>query len=132
NATFLTVLRYLLIQDWDLDDDGRPETLRLLRGAPGRWLTDGAVLEVEGAPTAFGDVSFRVESRLERGEGLLNVDPPRRRPEHFTARPPLPPGWKVTSAKAGDAELPLDGGEVELPKGTGRFTVRFGVERVKR
>ena len=41
NATFLTTLRYLLIQDWDLDDDGRPETLRLLFGAPARWLRDG-------------------------------------------------------------------------------------------
>src|SRR5207249_2412271 len=50
NAMFLATLRYLLIQDWDLDDDGRPETLRLLFGAPGRWLRDGAVLEVGRAP----------------------------------------------------------------------------------
>ena len=35
NAMFLLTLRGLLVQDWDLDDDGRPETLRLLYGAPG-------------------------------------------------------------------------------------------------
>src|SRR5262249_28062748 len=63
NAMFLTTLRYLLIQDWE-DDDGRPDVLRLLYGAPGRWLKDGAVLRVDGAPTRFGPVAFRVESRL--------------------------------------------------------------------
>src|SRR5919201_1543007 len=56
NAMFLTTLRYLLIQDWD--DDGRPATLRLLYGAPGRWLQDGSVLKVERAPSLFGEVSF--------------------------------------------------------------------------
>lgn len=131
NAAFLTVLRYLLVQDWDRDDDGRAETLHLLRGAPGRWLKDGAVLEVNGAPTEFGDVSFRVESRLQRGEVLLTVDPPQRRPERFTARLPLPTGWKVTAAKAGEVELKLGpGAEVELP-GRERVAVRFRVEAIK-
>src|SRR5439155_15564157 len=64
NAMFLTTLRYLLIQDWDLDDDGRPETLRLLYGVPARWLKDGATIQVERAPTMFGEVSLAVESRL--------------------------------------------------------------------
>jgi hypothetical protein len=132
NATFLTVLRYLLVQDWDRDDDGRPETLHLLRGAPGRWLKDGAVLEVERAPTAFGDVSFRVESKLDRGEVRLTVDPPRRRPDRFTVRLPLPSGWKVTSAKIGTDERALGpGGEVDLPLRGERIAVRFAVEWVK-
>ena len=56
NATFLTTLRYLLIQDWDLDDDGKPETLRLLDAIPPRWLADGKVIRVEKAPTAFGEM----------------------------------------------------------------------------
>src|SRR5204862_6814739 len=34
-------LRYLLVQDYDLDDDGRPETLRLRFAAPRPWLEDG-------------------------------------------------------------------------------------------
>jgi hypothetical protein len=132
NAAFLTVLRYLLVQDWDRDDDGRPESLHLLRGAPGRWLKDGSVLEVERAPTAFGDVSFRVESRLARGEVLMRVDPPRRRPDRFTARLPLPPGWKVTGAKVGTDEWRLGpGGEVELPSDRERITVRFLARRAE-
>src|SRR5207248_1542559 len=54
NATFLTTLRYLLIPDWDLDDAGRPETLRLLYGVPPRWLKDGPSIPVELEPTMFG------------------------------------------------------------------------------
>src|SRR5262249_32124669 len=131
NAAFLTVLRSLLVQDWDADDDGRPETLHLLRGAPGRWLKDGAVLEVGRAPTAFGAVSFRGQQGRERGDVLRPAAPPRRRPERFTARLPLPPGWKVASATCGDAELRLGpGGEVDLPARAERFAVRFRVEPV--
>src|SRR5437868_8103240 len=64
NATFLTTLRYLLVQDWDLDDDGKPETLRLCNAIPPRWLSDRAVIRVDKAPSAFGEVSFRVEAYL--------------------------------------------------------------------
>src|SRR5262249_17879982 len=52
NAHFLEALRFLLVQDWDMDDDGRPETLRLLYATPRRWLEDGASLRVRRAPTA--------------------------------------------------------------------------------
>src|SRR5438046_984789 len=34
NANFLIQLRNLLVQDWDLDDDGEPETLRLCFATP--------------------------------------------------------------------------------------------------
>src|SRR5205814_6953195 len=68
NAMFLTTLRYLLVQDWDLDDDGKPETLRLCDAIPPRWLADGQKLAVEKAPSAFGEVSFSIESRLGGGE----------------------------------------------------------------
>src|SRR5207247_187083 len=67
NATFLTTLRYLLVQDWDLNDDGKPDTLRLLYGIPGRWLKDGAKLSLERAPTMFGPMSLSAESRLSQG-----------------------------------------------------------------
>ena len=41
NAAWLITLRNLLVQDWDLDEDARPDTLRLLFAAPRRWLADG-------------------------------------------------------------------------------------------
>ncbi len=132
NAAFLTVLRYLLVQDWDLNDDGRPETLRLLYGAPGRWLRAGTVLKVERAPTAFGEVSLRAESRLSRGEVVVTVEPPPRRPEKLLLRPPLPEGWKVVAAQIGGAKLALaPDGAVDLSSHRGAVTVRFAVCRTK-
>jgi hypothetical protein len=130
NAAFLTVLRYLLVQDWDLDGDGRPETLRLLYSAPGRWLRDGAVLKAERAPTAFGEVSLRAESRLARGAVLVTVEPPPRRPEKLLLRPALPEGWKVVTAQAGGAKLIVGpDGAVDLSSHGRPVTVRFEVRR---
>ena len=45
NAAWLIALRYLLIQDWDLDEDGKPDSLRLLFGTPRRWLADGKQID---------------------------------------------------------------------------------------
>src|SRR5262249_28107966 len=130
NAMFLTTLRYLLVQDWDLDGDGRPETLRLLYGAPGRWLRDGAVLRAERMPTAFGELSFRAESHLAGGEVKVEVTASPRRPERFLLRPALPPGWKLASAAVDVRPLALAAdGAVDLSTLSGRFVVRFRVER---
>jgi hypothetical protein len=132
NAAFLTTLRYLLVQDWDLDDDGRPETLRLLFGVPGRWLRDGAVLTVGGTPTAFGEVSFRAESRLSAGEVRLVITSPPRRPETWLVRVPLPSGWEVSGATVDAAELPVGrDGSIDLSAQTGQFTLRVRVSEAK-
>jgi hypothetical protein len=130
NAMFLTTLRYLLIQDWDTDDDGKPDTLRLLYGAPGRWLKDGATLKVERAPTTFGEISFRVESRLSKGEVEMTVQPPPRKPEQFLIRLPLPSGWTTASASIGTTELRLtaDGAAI-VTAWTKQFTIRFRVRQ---
>src|SRR5204863_9758156 len=78
NGQWLAVLRHLLVQDWDLDEDGKPETLRLLFGTPRRWLEDGKSITVERAPTAFGPVSMRMESKLGQGEVVAEVGLPTR------------------------------------------------------
>jgi hypothetical protein len=133
NSTVLTTLRYLLVQDWDLDDDGRPETLRLLFGAPGRWLADGATVDVARAPTAFGAVSCRAESRLGDGAVTLTVDAPPQRPDAWLVRLPLPTGWQATGAEVGGAELPIgEGGAIDLSGRTGRVVLRVRVGRTGR
>ena len=78
NAHFLWTLRYLLVQDWDTDEDGKPETLRLLFATPRRWLEDGKRISMKHAPTAFGPVSVTVESRLSHGEVLAELELPKR------------------------------------------------------
>jgi hypothetical protein len=132
NAMFLTTLRFLLVQDWDLDDDGKAETLRLLYGIPGRWLKDGAKIQLERAPTQFGEVSLVAESRLSQGEVVVTVTPPPRRPEKILLRPALPPGWEVIGAKVGNDAFPLGAeGTADVATQTARFTIRFQVRLTK-
>jgi hypothetical protein len=130
NAMFLTTVRYLLIQDWDLDDDGRPETLRLLFGVPRQWLKDGAAIKMERAPTMFGEISLEVRSRLAKGEVLVTVESPKRRPEKLLVRLPLPSGWRVTAAQVGKTAVPVGtDGTVDVASQEGRFTLRFAVAK---
>src|SRR5262249_46914128 len=129
NALFLTTLRYLLIQDWDLDGDGRPETLRLLDAIPSRWLADGAVVAGGEGPSAFREGSVRRESRVARGEILVKAQAPARAVGAWSLRLPDPPGYRITGVRVGDEELKRDAeGRVDLTRRTGEFTVRFQVE----
>ncbi len=108
NAHFLAMLRHLLVQDWDLDDDGKPDTLRLGFATPKRWLEDGREIKVERAPTAFGEVSFSLQSHLSTGEVTVRYTPPPRAPRQALLRVRVPDGWSVSSAKAGARDLKPD------------------------
>ena len=121
------MLRYLLIQDWDLNDDGKPDTLRLLFATPKRWLEDGKAIKVERAPTAFGPVSLHVQSKLSQGEVVAEVDLPRRQtPKQTLLRIRVPDGWRVTSAKAGNQPLHLDErGTADISRLPAKTTIRF-------
>src|SRR5262249_23648240 len=131
NAHFLTMLRSLLVQDFDLDDDGEPETLRLLFGTPRRWLEDGKRLSVEQASTAFGPVTVRAESRLGSGYVTATVElPTRNAPLRTLLRARVPEGWRVTAARLGGASLGVDGrGTVDLTGRSGTVVVRFAVQK---
>jgi hypothetical protein len=130
NGFFLEMLRHLLVQDWDLDDDGRPETLRLCFATPRRWLAAGQVIKVERAPTAFGPVSVRMESRLNNGEIVAEVEGPPRPPKALLLRARVPEGWRAVAARAGELTVNADAqGTVDLSPLKGRFTARFVVAR---
>lgn len=126
NAFFLWMLRYLMVQDWDMDGDARPETLRLMFATPRRWMEDGKTIKVERAPTAFGEVSVSMTSHLAKGEIIAEVTAPPRPPEKTLIRARVPAGWKVTSAKVGTRTLPVDSrGTVDISGMKGRFMVQF-------
>jgi hypothetical protein len=128
NAMFLQTLRYLLIQDWE-DADGRPHELRLLYGAPGRWFADGTALKIERAPTMFGPLSIKCESRLSRGEVAVDIQAPPRAPEKISLRVPLPPGWKVVRATiSGNSIVPGANGAFDLTGRSGQLNLRLKVE----
>jgi hypothetical protein len=131
NAHALSMLRYLLVQDWDVDDDGKPDTLRLLFGTPKRWLEDGKTLKVERAPTAFGPVSIHLQSDLRNGNVVAEVDlPQRNEPKRTLLRARVPDGWKVTSATANGKTLTVDDtGAADLTGLKGKATVVFAAVR---
>jgi hypothetical protein len=97
NASFLLQLRSLLVQDYDLDDDGRADTLRLAFATPRRWLEDGQEIIVDHAPTQFGDVSFRIVSDIKRGRVTAEVDLPPRPTPRTLLRLRLPRNLKIAS-----------------------------------
>jgi hypothetical protein len=113
NSNFLQQLRYVLVQDWDLDDDGRAETLRLLFATPRGWLADGKSIEVKRAPTVFGEVSVEVKSELSKGTVTAHVELPQRASAKKTLlRLRLPEGWKIESVdrgKVGEETIDLTG-----------------------
>jgi hypothetical protein len=130
NAHFLSMLRYMLVQDWDLDDDGKPETLRLMFGTPKRWLEDGKAIKVTGAPTAFGPVSIDMRSEIGSGKVLAAVDlPQRNEPKHILLRARVPDGFTVAAASTGAKKLDVDkAGTVDLTGLKGRVEVAFTVK----
>ncbi len=130
NATFLTTLRYLLIQDWE-DERGRPRELRLLYGVPGRWFEDDMSVAFEHAPTRFGEVSLDVLPHLKQGRVDLSLTPPPHRPDRFLVRLPLPEGWRAKAVEVDNKERKLlDNGVVDLTGQTQRCQLSFRVEQV--
>ncbi len=130
NAAWLVTLRNLLVQDWDLDEDGESDTLRLMFAVPRRWLGDGKQVRIEGAPTAFGRVSCRVDSKLSSGFVEIQVTPPPRRVKTILLRAPVPDGWQVESVEVDGEDASLVGGDsVDLSRKTEPLTVRFMVKR---
>jgi hypothetical protein len=112
NAHFLLMLRYMLVQDYDTNDDGRADTLRLCFATPRRWLEDGKEIVVERAPTQFGNLSFRIKSDLKHNRVTADVDLPPRAPAHTLLRLRLPAGKQFASANfptAGPETLDLTG-----------------------
>jgi hypothetical protein len=131
NAAWLMMLRYLLVQDWDIDEDGKPDTIRLLFGAPRGWLADGKQIEVKNAPTMFGPISLQAESKLSEGYVNVRVTPPPRMPKPMLLRAPLPAGWKVSSAEIDGKSAALKHMDsVELTGLTKPVSVKIGVEAV--
>jgi hypothetical protein len=124
NASYLLMLRYLFVQDYDLDGDGRAETLRLCFATPRRWLADGKKIDVERAPTQFGEVSFHIKSELAHNRVTAEIDLPPRDLKQTLLRLRLPDGRRISSAN-----VPLiDGETLDLSEKRGHVHVEADVE----
>lgn len=121
-SLFLWMLRYLVVQDWDVDDDGKPETLRLLFATPQAWLKDGGEIRLERMPTAFGPVSACVRSALAKGQVEGWIELPPRQPERVWLRLRLPRPWTISSATVNGLPVRLvDSSVVDLTGLSGRI-----------
>jgi len=84
---------------------------------------------VKKAPSAFGEVSFSVRSRLKGGKVVVAVQAPSRPVGKWLLRLPDPPGHTITGVHSGDTELRRDpAGRVDLTGRTGTFEVVFAVK----
>jgi hypothetical protein len=129
NAVLLITLRNLLVQDWDLDGDAKPETLRLMFAAPRRWLADGKQIRIDNAPTSFGRVSCRVESKLDAGYVEAQVTPPAKAVKTMLLRAPVPGGWCIESAQVDGQPAKLkDANTVDLSGRTKPIKINFAVK----
>jgi hypothetical protein len=133
NTNYLQTLRYLLVQDYDLDDDDKPETLRLAFATPKGWLKEGGEIKVERAPTAFGDVSFTIQSDIDKGKVMADVSLPEHAPAKTLLRLRLPDGYEVKSASAGGTDLAVqstpNGPVLDLAKLTGKVQIIANITR---
>jgi hypothetical protein len=129
---FLTMLRSMLVQDYDLDNDGKPETLRMLFATPKRWLENGKEIKIENAPTAFGDVSIHIKSHLNKGEILAEIKMPQRNARKKTLfRLRVPDGWKIISAAVNSKSLAVDeDGTMDISNLPAALKVRAKVKRL--
>jgi hypothetical protein len=70
DGSWFELYRNLLLRE--LDD----HTLLLGQATPRSWLADGKVIEVDRAPTYFGNVSFHIASHAGAGTISVNVNLP--------------------------------------------------------
>jgi hypothetical protein len=129
NASFLQQFRNILVQDYDMNDDGRAETLRLAFATPRGWMKSGSRIRVTNAPTEFGDVSYTIESAINDARVSAEVTiPDRNPPEKVLLRLRLPDGRKIASAEANGKKLNVEQSEkgetIDLSGMKGKVTVR--------
>ena len=133
NAFFLWTLRDMLAQDIDTDDNGQPDTLRLMFATPRRWLADGQEIKLDRAPTSFGQVSVRVYSKLSSGQVIADIQPPMRNaPKQTLLRIRLPEEYVLRSADVEGVAVPFDiRGTMDITPFKDRFTLRCTVARLQ-
>ncbi len=92
---------FLLETRWMLYIEDK-NTLNLLPAVPRKWLEDGKVIEIDGAASYFGPISYRIESDLKNNRIKVKVEcNSDRKPESINIRLPHPEGLKAKRTSAG-------------------------------
>jgi hypothetical protein len=94
-AWFLMETRWMLYLE-------EGQTLKLLPGVPRKWLEDGKEIEVTGAASYFGPLSFHIVSHTNKGYIEATVEcSPERMPQHVILRIPHPLNKKPAKVTGG-------------------------------
>jgi hypothetical protein len=116
NASFLGTVREVLVHE-RLGPGGAPAGVDLAFSTPRAWLAPGKRIEVKGAPTSFGDVSYTLVRHGSTIEGRLVLPTGCR----CRLRLRVPTGKRVVSATVGGSAAAVN------RAGTIRFATRHGV-----
>lgn len=112
-------------------EDPHTQELWLGKAVPRRWLEDGKRLVVQNAPTAGGEIGLRIESHIEDGEILVELELPERFDLPIVVRLRHPKEAALIGVQAeGAAGAQIDRGKetITLPRGVGpivRLTARY-------
>jgi hypothetical protein len=120
NASFLGTVRETLVHE-RLGPGGAPAGVDLAFSTPRAWLAPGKRIEVKGAPTSFGDVSYTLVRHASTIEGRLVLPAGCR----CRLRLRLPAGERVARASVGAAPVAVN------PAGTIRLGARHGVVELR-
>jgi hypothetical protein len=92
DGAWFELYRNMLIRELDND------TLMLLQATPRMWLQDSKTIEIERAPTYYGRLSLKIESRAASNKILAQIDMPnRKRPSVLIVRFRHPTGKSIKS-----------------------------------
>jgi len=93
DGAWFELYRHMLIHELD---DG---SLLLMQATPRKWLADGQRIEVERAPTYYGELSLLTESHAASGSLTARIDMPKRyAPKRLIVRFRQPEGKPIQSA----------------------------------
>ena len=117
---FLCQTRLMLVQE-------RDQELWLAPFVARSWLNDGMTIRVENSPTAFGPVSYRIHSAVDRDVIEATVEPPAMRPpERIVLRlrhPAAKPIRAVTIGGKPHADFDAKAETIRLAPAAGPFTL---------
>jgi hypothetical protein len=123
NASYLETLRELLVHE-RRSPLGDPVGLDLAFSTPRAWLADGQQIEVNGAPTSFGSVTYSLTRTGATIEGRLVLPAD----AHCRLRLRVPAGEHLSRVLVGTTSVPVDrAGTIDLGSRRGAVLVRATV-----
>lgn len=126
NSETLRMLRSMLILE-ELHDNVETGDIYLTRGVPRHWFSHGQRIQVENAPTYFGEMAFAIESKVNDGIITARIRPPNR--DRYRAivvsfrHPKKSPIHEVRVNGERRHDFDVSKEQVRLPFGPKEFTV---------